>query len=333
MKTLAIFDSHQYEKSYLIEAAKQRGLELVFFEERITNQSVRLAEGYEAISCFVNCQLNRENLTTLFGSGLRFIALRCAGFNNVDVNAAIELGIRVVRVPEYSPYAVAEFTIALILNLNRKLHKSYLRMKEMNFSLSGLVGFDLHGKTVGVVGTGKIGARVAQILMGFGCEVVAYDRHPDAALEAAGVRYMDLNELFRDSHVVSLHVPLTADTFHMINETTISEMKQGSLIINTGRGGLIDTRALIKGLKSKHLGGAALDVYEEEEKYFFVDHSVDIVTDDVLARLLTFPNVIVTSHQGFLTKEALENIADSTLTNFENMKNGAKLNHELRYEE
>jgi D-lactate dehydrogenase len=266
--------------------------------------------------------------------GVRLIALRSAGFNHVDLAGAAALALPVVRVPEYSPYAVAEHAVGLVLALNRKIHRAFARVREWNFSLDGLVGFDLHGKTVGVIGTGRIGGAAARIFHGFGCRILAHDVHPDAALiDRCGVRYVELAEIYRESAVISLHVPLTPSTHHMINGASLAAMKRGIMIINTGRGALIDSRALLAALKTGQVGAAGLDVYEEEEGIFFRDLSNKVLQDDVLARLLTFPNVLVTAHQAFLTGEALANIASTTLANVTSFERGEPLANEVRADE
>jgi D-lactate dehydrogenase len=272
-------------------------------------------------------------LKLLQSSGVQLIALRSAGFNHVDLISAEKLGLKVVRVPEYSPYAVAEHAVGLILSLNRKIHRAYSRVREGNFSLEGLVGVDLHGKTIGIIGTGRIGAVMAKIMSGFGCNVLAYDTQKDGVLiEKLGVHYVDLSELFRKADIISLHVPLTPETHHMINESAFSQMKKGVMLINTGRGALIESHALISALKSGHIGSAGLDVYEEEENIFFRDLSEQILQDDVLARLLTFPNVLITSHQAFLTQEALAKIAETTFQNIRDFELGNVLINEVRAE-
>jgi D-lactate dehydrogenase len=281
----------------------------------------------------VNDHLDRETLNGLHDNGVRLIALRSAGFNHVDLRSAADLRLPVVRVPEYSPHAVAEHAVALMLSLNRKIHRAFNRVREANFSLDGLVGYDLYGKTVGVVGTGRIGMVMAQIMKGFGCRVIATDLQPKSAwAESLQVSYVDLQTLYRDSDVVSLHVPLTPSTKHLVDAAALAAMKQGVMLINTGRGALIDTRALIDALKSGHVGAAGLDVYEEEEGIFFRNLSDQVLQDDVLARLLTFPNVLVTSHQAFLTREALANIAETTLANVDAFERGEPLANEIRPE-
>ena len=275
---------------------------------------------------FVNDQADRACLEALVLHGVKLIALRCAGFNNVDIAAARELGLVVVRVPAYSPHAVAEHAVALLLTLNRKIHRAFNRVRELNFSLSGLVGFDLHGKTVGIIGTGKIGSITAQIFRGFGTEVLAHDPFPAPDWAAThGVRYVGLNTLLKESDIVSLHVPLLPETHHLLNEQTFSLMKQGVFILNTSRGKLIDTGALIAALKVGHLGGVALDVYEEEQGVFFEDLSGQVLQDDELSRLLTFPNVLITAHQAFLTREALGEIARVTIANILHFETGEPL--------
>jgi D-lactate dehydrogenase len=322
---LAMFDTRSYDREYFDQANSNHGHGITYFETRLTRETAQLAEGHGAVCAFVNDRLDADALQVLSGLGVRLVALRSAGFNHVDLITANALGIPVVRVPEYSPYAVAEHAVGLVLALNRKIHRAYARVREWNFSLESLVGFDLHGRTVGIIGTGRIGRTAARIFQGFGCRVLAYDLEPNDALAAGGVRYVDLPVLYRDSSIISLHVPLTPDTHHLVNEDTLATMQRGVMLINTGRGALIDSRALIGSLKSGHVGSAGLDVYEEEEGMFFRDLSAQVVQDDVLARLLTFPNVIVTAHQAFLTREALMNIAEITLTNVSEFEQGKPL--------
>jgi D-lactate dehydrogenase len=327
---VVIFDTHTFEKPYFELENARWAHDLSFLETRLARQTAALASGYGCVCAFVNDCLDAETLKTLAAGGTRLIALRSAGFNNVDLNAAKKLGLRVVRVPEYSPYAVAEHAVALILALNRKTHRAFTRVREGNFSLNGLVGFDLHGKTVGIIGTGRIGTVMARIMRGFGCRVLAYDSRPkDALIGEGAVTYVEFERLLQDSDVISLHVPLTPDTRHLIDSKALSLMKRGVMLINTGRGALIDTGALIQSLKSGHLGFAGLDVYEEEEGIFFEDLSGQVLQDDVLARLLTFPNVILTAHQGFLTQEALSNIAQTTLQNISDFEDGIELKNEV----
>jgi len=328
---IAFFDTHRFERS-AFEAANQRyGHEIDFLEPRLTPETAALARDHSAVCSFVSDTLDQRALEQLKAGGTRLIALRSAGYNHVDLIAAERLGLPVVRVPEYSPYAVAEHAVALVLALNRKIHRAHARVREGNFSLEGLVGFDLHGKTVGIVGTGRIGKVAARIFRGFGCDVLAYDLAPDPAFAGeTGVRYSELAALYRAADIISLHVPLTPVTHHLVNAEALALMKPGAMLINTGRGALIDSRALIAALKSGRLGAAGLDVYEEEEGIFFHDLSDLVLQDDVLARLLTFPNVLVTSHQAFLTKEALANIATVTLENVRTFERGEPLQNEVR---
>ncbi len=313
---IAMFDTRAYDRESFEAANQSAGHTLTYFEARLTAATAALASGHDVACPFVNGRIDAHALEILKSNGVRLIALRSAGYNHVDLATAAGLGMPVVRVPEYSPYAVAEHAIALVLALDRKIHRAYARVREWNFSLDGLVGSDLHGKTVGIIGTGRIGQVAARIFRGFGCKVLAFDLAPDAEFAAdPDIRYTDLAEIYRDADVISLHVPLTPRTHHMIDAPALAAMKQGAILINTGRGALIDSRALIESLKSGHLGAAGLDVYEEEEGVFFRDLSNRILEDDVLARLLTFPNVLVTAHQAFLTREALASIARITLDN------------------
>jgi D-lactate dehydrogenase len=312
--SIAFYDTKPYDRDYFTSESAGSGVDVKFHEFRLDATNVGSAAGCQAVCVFVNDQLDRACLEALAGLAIKFVALRCAGFNNVDLEAARELGIRVVRVPAYSPHAVAEHTVALVLALNRKIHRAYNRVRELNFSLGGLVGFDLHGKTVGIVGTGKIGRITAEIFRGFGCDVIAYDVSPMLEWAAEnGVKYATLPELLSESRVISLHLPLTPETHHLIGAKSIAQMKRGTYLVNTSRGKIVDTAAVIQALKTGHLGGVALDVYEEEEGVFFEDHSAFALQDDVLSRLLTFPNVLITSHQAFLTHEALTAIAEVTL--------------------
>lgn len=313
---VAFFSTHHFEREFFVAAKTSHGHDLTFFEPMLNVQTAPLAKGFDCVCCFVSDQLDAPTLQALQQNGVRFIALRSAGYNNVNLEASDRLGFTVVRVPAYSPHAVAEHTVGLLLSLNRKIHKAYARVREMNFSIEGLMGFNLFGKTVGVIGTGRIGSVFATIMKGFGCHVIAYDPMPNSVLsEKKIVTYVPLEELYKKSDVISLHVPLFPDTKYMINSKTLAQMKRGVILLNTGRGALIDSHAVIESLKSGHLGGAGLDVYEEEEGIFFKDLSDQVLKDDVLARLLTFPNVLMTSHQAFLTKEALEHIAATTLQN------------------
>jgi D-lactate dehydrogenase len=311
---VAIFSTRPYDR-FSLDAANAGRHELTYFEPRLEQSSAALASGFDAVCGFVNDRLNRQTLTELAARGTRLIVLRCTGFNNVDLTAAAELGVAVGRVPAYSPHAVAEHAIALILSLNRHIHRAYARVREGNFSLDGLLGFDLQGRTVGIVGTGKIGITLARILNGFGCRILATDPAPNEELTQLGGRYVTLPELLTASDVVSLHCPLTAKTRHIIDAAAIGMMKPGVMLINTSRGAVIDTRAVIAGLKSGKIGQLGLDVYEEEEDIFFDDRSQQLIQDDVFARLLTFPNVLITGHQGFFTAEALTAIAETTIAN------------------
>jgi len=310
------YDAKPYDRTFFLKEGGALGIDYHFREFRLSADTAASAAGSQAICAFVNDTIDRACLQALAREGVRLVALRCAGFNQVDLKAAAGLGIHVVRVPAYSPHAVAEHTVALLLTLNRRIHRAYNRVREHNFSLNGLVGFDLHGRTAGIVGTGKIGRIAAGIFKGFGMEVLAHDLHPDTAwASAAGVAYAGLDELLGRSDVVSLHTPLTPETHYLVNARTLALMKVGAYLVNTSRGKLIDTGALIEALKQKKLGGVALDVYEVEEGVFFEDLSHDVLQDDELARLVSFPNVLVTSHQGFLTEEALSEIARVTTEN------------------
>lgn len=321
---IAVFDTHAYDRRALLAANERFSHELVFFESRLSAETATLARGFGAVSAFVNDCLDREVLTALHAGGTRVIALRCAGFDNVDLQAARALGLAVVRVPEYSPHAVAEHAVALLLGLNRKLHRAYARVREGNFDLDGLVGYDLHGKTVGVLGTGKIGRVMATIMRGFGCRVLLYDARPDTAWAwEVGAEYVGWEMVLSQADILSLHLPLTPETRHLVDAEAIARMKPGVVLVNTSRGGLVDTRALIDGLKRGHLNAAGLDVYEHEAGVFFEDHSEAALEDDQLARLLSFPNVLVTGHQAFLTETALGNIAETTLANVAAVEAGA----------
>jgi D-lactate dehydrogenase len=321
--TVAVYDTKPYDRESLLRVEGASTIDWRFLEFRLGPDTAHAASGAQAVCVFVNDDVGRAVLEKLAGLGVRLLALRCTGFNCVDVPAAKELGLPVTRVPNYSPYSVAEHTIALLLALNRKLHRAFNRVRELNFSLTGLEGFDLHGKTAGIFGTGRIGRIVAEILKGFGMRVLAYDPYPAVEWAAQhGIIYADPETLARESDVVSLHVPLTPDTKHMVRRETIALMKPGAILVNVSRGQLIDTAALIQALKSRQLGGVALDVYEEEEGVFFEDLSGQVLEDDVLARLLTFPNVLITAHQAFLTREALRDIARVTVDNVRRLAAG-----------
>lgn len=326
MKIL-FYDAKNYDIDSFNRENEDYGYKLKFVEFKLNEDTAHLSKGYDVVCVFVNDVVNKEVIDTLCENGVKMIALRCAGYNNVDFHAAHER-IHVVRVPAYSPYAVAEHTAALLLTLNRKIHKAYNRVRENNFSIGGLVGFDLYGKKIGVIGTGKIGQIFINIAKGFGMEVLAYDKYPNSNLD---VTYVDLKTLYREADIISLHCPLLKDTEHIINEESIALMKDGVVIINTSRGGLIHADALVQGLKNRKIGGAALDVYEEESDYFFEDLSEDIIDDDTLSRLISFPNVIVTSHQAFLTREALGNISHTTMENIRSLKEEGIFENEICY--
>jgi D-lactate dehydrogenase len=312
---VAVFSTKPYDRAHFEAANREHGHDLVFHDAHLTPATAVLAAGIPCVCAFVNDRLDREVLGLLAAGGTRLVALRSAGFNHVDLAAAAELGLTVARVPAYSPHAVAEHAAGLILTLNRKFHRAYARVREANFSLNGLAGFDLCGRTVGIVGTGRIGAVLARIMHGFGCRLLAHDLAPNPECEALGARYVALDDLFREADIVSLHCPLTPATRHLVNGARLALMKHGAMLINTGRGALIDTPAVIAALKSGRLGHLGLDVYEEEEELFFEDRSMTVVQDDVFMRLLTFPNVVVTAHQGFFTEDALTAIARVTLAN------------------
>lgn len=326
---VAVYSAKRYDRENMGSIITNH--EMLFFEPRLDHYTAELAHGCEAACLFVNDDGSRENLELLAGLGVRFIALRSAGFNHIDLEAAEQLGLRVARVPGYSPRAVAEHTLALILALDRKIHRAYARVREGNFNLEGLLGFDLHLRTVGIVGTGRIGVAVAKILRGFGCRLLAHDVYHNPECLEIGVEYLSVDELFRQSDVVTLHCPLTPETKHIINSETLAKMKRGSMLINTSRGGLIDTAAAIDALKEGQLGYLGLDVYEEESDLFFEDLSDQVIQDDVFSRLLTFPNVIVTGHQAFFTKNALEQIAITTRENLDKFAAGKPSENDLHW--
>ncbi len=321
---VALFSTKPYDREFFLAANHEAGHELVFFEPRLTDQTCPLAADFPAVCAFVNDQLDARVLLTLSRHGTRLIAMRCAGFNNVDLRSAEDLGLTVTRVPAYSPHAVAEHTLGLMLALARKLHKAYNRVREGNFALEGLLGEDLHTQTVGVIGTGKIGSIVAKWLAGFGCRVLAYDVAPNPELEASGVRYVSCEQIWSESDVITLHCPLVPSTHHLINEESLARMKRGVMLINTSRGALIDTRAVVRALKSGKIGALGLDVYEEEADLFFEDLSDKVIQDDVFSRMLTFPNVIITGHQAFFTRRAMEAIARETLQNITAFERGQR---------
>ena len=319
MKT-AVFSTKVYDKDYL-EKANEGRHELAFFESTLRPSTVRLAEGYDSVCAFVNDNLSKEVIEGLARLGIKLIVLRCAGFNNIDIETTSKNNILVLRVPAYSPHAVAEHAVALIMTLSRKTHKAYNRVRDGNFSLERLIGYDLYGKTVGIIGTGRIGAVLATIMMGFGCKIIAFDRYENKDLVSKGVKYMSQDEVFAQADIISLHCPLTPESHHMINTQTLSQMKRGVMLINTSRGKLIDTEAAIESLKDSHLGYLGIDVYEQEEKIFFKDLSEVVIRDDKISRLVNFPNVLITAHQAFLTDTALTQIAFTTIENLNNFEN------------
>ena len=324
---VAVFDTKSYDKQSLEQYQNMEDIVFKFFEAKLTADTARLAKGYDAVCVFVNDTVDDKVIAKLAKYGVKAIALRCAGYNNVNLEVAREHDIKVVRVPAYSPYAVAEHAMAMLLTSVRRIHKAYIRTRDYNFSLEGMTGFDLHGKTIGIVGTGKIGRVFIDICNGFGMNVIAYDKYP---AKDSGINYVSLEELFSSSDIISLHCPLTDESYHMIDDEAIDIMKKGVIIVNTSRGALIDADSLLAGIKDRKIGGACLDVYEEEADVFYADKSGHILSDDTLARLISMPNVIVTSHQAFLTKEALNNIAETTFTNLKAVKDGAELVNEVR---
>ncbi|MDR5734805.1 2-hydroxyacid dehydrogenase [Caballeronia sp. LZ025] len=327
---VAIFSSTPYERKFLDEANKAEQHTLRYLDVQLGLDTVGLAAGFGAVCIFVNDKADAPTLEALHRGGTRLLALRCTGFNNVDLEAAARLGIKVVRVVTYSPNSVAEFAVALLLAINRKVHRAYNRTRDSNFSLDGLIGFDLFGKTVAVVGTGKIGCVFAQIMIGFGCDVIGYDPYHSAEFEALGGRYAKPGEIGSKSDIVSLHCPLTPETHHIINADMLRRSKPGALLINTSRGALIDTEAVIEALKSGQLGGLAIDVYEQESSLFFRDLSNEIIQDDVMQRLVSFPNVIVTGHQAYLTREALTTICETTLQSVTAFEKNEPLENEVK---
>jgi len=317
---VAVFSTKPYDKEYLDKANEAGKHELQYFESTLKPRTAKLAEGFDAVCVFVNDVLSKEVIEALACLNVKAIVLRCAGFNNVDIETACNQGLKVLRVPAYSPSAVAEHAAALIMTLNRKTHKAYNRVREGNFSIERLIGFELWGKTVGVVGTGRIGAAFASIMKGFGCQIVAYDTYQNPELLKAGVTYLSLEDLFKTSDIISLHCPLTPETNHMINKDTLSLMKKGVMLINTSRGKLIDTEAAIEALKEGKLGYLGIDVYEQEEKLFFKDLSEMVILDDKISRLMTFPNVLITAHQAYFTDNALNQIAATTMQNLSDLE-------------
>ncbi|MBP5997870.1 MAG: 2-hydroxyacid dehydrogenase [Azonexus sp.] len=326
---IAVFSAKRYDREYLDAANAAEGHTLKYYEVPLDLDNVHLAAGYDAVCIFVNDKADAEVLAQLKAGGTGLVALRCTGFNNVDLKAAAQLGLKVVRVTDYSPYSVAEHAVALLQAINRKIHRAYNRTRDSNFALDGLMGFDLHGKSVAVIGTGKIGRIFAKIMVGFGCNVIGYDKFPSPEFEALGGHYAAPGEIGHDADIVSLHAPLTPETYHIINADTIARAKPGVLLINTSRGGLVDTEAVIEGLKSGQIGGFAADVYEQEAGLFFRDLSSVIVTDDVLQRLISFPNVIITGHQAFFTREAITTISETTLRSATQFATGQPLTDEI----
>lgn len=327
---VAIFSSTRYERRYLDAANGAGRHHLHYFDALLEMDTVGLAAGYGAVCIFVNDTANAQVLEALHAGGTRLLALRCTGFNNVDLEAAARLGIKVVRVVTYSPYSVAEHAVALLLAINRKVHRAYNRTRDSNFSLEGLTGFDLYGKTVAVVGTGKIGRVFAQIMLGFGCNVIGYDPYPSPEFEALGLTYAKRGEIGERAEIISLHCPLTPETHHIINAHTLGRAKPGAILINTSRGGLVDTEAAIEALKNGQLGGLGIDVYEQEADLFFRDLSSEIITDDIFQRLVSFPNVIVTGHQAYLTHEALTTICETTLESVSAFERNEPLENEVK---
>lgn len=327
----AFFDAKPYDKPSFDRFGADNGVEFKYFETKLNEDTVDLAHGYDGVCVFVNDTVNAAVIDRLCEMGVRAVALRCAGFNNVDMNHAFGK-IHVMRVPAYSPYAVAEHTMALLLTSIRRIHKAYIRTRDFNFSLNGMTGFDLHGKTIGVIGTGRIGRVFIDICRGFGMKVLAYDKFPAPDLDNGDtVRYVSMDELLRSSDIISLHCPLTEETYHLIDDEALTKCKRGVVILNTSRGALVDAEALLAGIKSRKVGAACLDVYEEESDFFFEDFSGHILDDDVLARLISMPNVIVSSHQAFLTEEALANIAETTVKNIVTLFATGQCENELCY--
>jgi len=327
MKKIGFFDTKPYDRIWFDKLKDKYGFEFKYFESKLNGDTAMMCNGLDGVVAFVNDVIDERTINVLSGFGIKILALRCAGYNNVDFKAAFGK-IHVVRVPAYSPHAVAEHAMALILTLNRKIHRAYIRTLDHNFSINGLTGFDMHGKTVGIIGTGKIGRVFADICRGFGMKVIAYDPFP---AKDSGIEYVELEELFRKSDIISLHAPLTKETYHIINKDAIGIMKDGVYIVNTSRGALVDSEALLNAIKDGKIGGACLDVYEEESELFFEDYSNVVIKDDTLAMLISMPNVIVTSHQAFLTDEALRNIAETTLENLKEFFDGKGLTNEVCY--
>ncbi len=327
MNKIAFYDTKPYDEEFFREANKNNEFNIKFFESKLNADTAQLAKGCDGVCAFVNDTIDENVINTLYELGVKIIAMRCAGYNNVDFKKCFNK-IHITRVPSYSPYAVAEHAMAMILMLNRKLHKAYIRTRDFNFSLNGFLGFDLKGKTIGIVGTGKIGQVFSDICSGFGMRILGYDLYP---AKDTKIEYTDLDTIYKEADIISLHCPLTDDTMYMINREAIGKMKEKVMIINTSRGQLIDTDALLEGLKDGKVGAAGLDVYEEEAELFFEDFSNKIILDDILSRLVTLPNVLITSHQAFFTREALSNIAETTLDNLRSYFNGGELKNEICY--
>ncbi len=327
MIKVAFFDTKPYDIKWFDKSNEKYNYKIKYFENKLNYDSSYMAKGYYIVVAFVNDTIDKNVIDVLCNNGVKLIAMRCAGYNNVDFKYAYGR-IHIVRVPVYSPYAVAEHALAMLLTLNRKIHRAYIRTKEFNFNISGLEGFDIHGKKVGIIGTGKIGRTFMNAIRGLGPEIVCYDPYP---ISDSDINYVSLERLFKESDIISLHCPLTKETKHIINKESLDKMKDGVYIVNTSRGGLIDSEDLLEAIKNRKVGGACLDVYEEEGDLFFEDVSGDILDDDVLARLISMPNVIITSHQAFLTNEALENIADITLENIDKFLNNRPLDNEICY--
>ncbi len=328
MAKIAFFSTQSYDRTFF-ENRTDHNHQFDFHENRLKIKSAGLAKGFDGVCVFVNDRLNEEVLEALADNGVRLVALRCAGFNNVNLKAAEKFGIKVMRVPAYSPQAVAEHAVALIMTLARKTHKAYNRVRDSNFSLERLIGFTIHKKTVGVIGTGQIGQAFCNIMLGFGARVVAYDKYPSQEMKDKGVEYMEQDEVLKISDILSLHCPLTPDTHHLINEDSLKKMKQGAMLINTGRGKLVNTATVIQALKEGQLGSLGIDVYEEEEKLFFRDLSDFVIRDDQIAQLMIFPNVLITAHQAFFTKESMEEIAKITLQNIDDFEAGKESKNEV----
>lgn len=327
---IAVFSTKSYDKEYFETYKEHYDFEFTYFETALNRHTANLTSGFEVVCVFVNDKVDDKTIEILAQNGIRLIALRCAGFNNVDIESAKKNHIKVVRVPAYSPEAVAEHATALILTLNRKTHKAYNRVREGNFSLNRLIGFNLHEKTVGVIGTGKIGAAFCKIMKGFGCKLIAYDKYESEELKNLGVKYNSLEKVFQEADIISLHCPLNPDTKHLINAESLSLMKDGIMIINTSRGGLINTADIIDGLSGRKIGYLGIDVYEQEENIFYKDLSESIIPDDLILRLISFPNVLITAHQAYFTKEAMEQITKTTLNNIEEFQEGKDLKNQIQ---